>query len=863
MHASSCSITIRTLYIINWVVVVESRSLICEQQSNIGDENLKIPGNMANERDNGPTLPKFDCLGSASNIGPRWTRWLKSFKLFGDGKGLILTNDATDAVKQRRRALLLHFAGPDVQDIFFTLPETGENTDYNAAIEALNAYFVPKVNTAYARHQFRLLTPNPAETMRQFATRLRHGIRDCGYGDESDNQIRDEILAKCTSNYTRRKLLEEGPTLTLARALEIGELCEGIETQMAAMSNGKDAGTVNRVSEAGARPKSDKGRKSSQAQGKTKNVKGACYRCGQTGHYGRDPECPAKGKTCRKCQGKDHFSSVCTTRRAQGEKKRFQPKNQANIRAVDTATCEYAFTVNSSSEPTLDVTVGNQQLNMLIDSGASSNIVSVHTWEQLKQNGIQCSSRASSSTKLYTYASEEPLTVKGTFTCSVECGHKATRADFLVVEGNGVPLLGRETATELGVLKIGVDVAAIRNVNQKIHDQYPELFKGVGKLNTHQVALHINRNFDPIAQPMRRIPFHLRDKVRDKVQELLKANIIEKVSGPTRWLNPVVVAPKPNGEIRLCLDMRRANEAVIRGRHPIPTVDEILQNMNGSKVFSKLDLKWGYHQMELKPESRDITTFAVHTGVYRYKRLIFGVSSASEQYQYEVANVLIGIEGADNISDDIIVHGSNQEIHDRRLHAVLQRLRERGLTLNRDKCQFNMNHLVFMGILLSEKGIGPTEARIGAVTETKPPENAKELRSFLGLANYSSRFIPRFATLTDPLRKLLDKDVAYHFGPEQQAAFAQLKKAMAQAVTLAYFKKDAPTKVIADASPVGLGAVLVQKQDGYEVPVCYASRSLSKCEKRYSQTEKEALSLVWACERFHPYIYGQTFDLVD
>ena len=309
--------------------------------------------------------------------------------------------------------------------------------------------------------------------------------------------------------------------------------------------------------------------------------------------------------------------------------------------------------------------------------------------------------------------------------------------------------------------------------------------------------------------------------------------------------------------------MRQANEAIIRGCHPIPTVDENLQNMNGSKIFSKLDLKWGYHQMELKPESRDITTFAVHTGVYRYKRLIFGVSSAREQYQYEVANVLTGIEGADNISDDIIVHGPDQETHNQRLHAVVQRLRERGLTLNRDKCQFSMNHLVFMGILLSEKGIGPTEARIGAVTEENPPpENIKELRSFLGLANYSSRFIPQFATLTDLLRKLLDKDVAYNFGPEQEAAFAQLKQAMAKAVTLAYFKKDAPTKVIADASPVGLGAVLVQKQDGHEVPVCYASRSLSKCERRYSQTKKEALSLVWACERFHPYIYGQTFDLV-
>ena len=284
--------------------------------------------------------------------------------------------------------------------------------------------------------------------------------------------------------------------------------------------------------------------------------------------------------------------------------------------------------------------------------------------------------------------------------------------------------------------------------------------------------------------------------------------------------------------------------------------------MNGSTVFSKLDLKWGYHQLELTPKSREITNFAVHSGVYRYKRLIFGVSSASELYQYEISRALAGIEGVDNISDDIIVHGPNQTTHDERLHAVMQRLKAKGLTLNPDKCQLSINRLIFMGILISEKGIGPTKERIRAVIEAKRPENARELRSFIGLANYSARFIPQFATITEPLRRLLHKDVHYEFGPQQEAALRQLKKAMAEASTLAYFDKDAPTRVIADASPVGLGAVLLQRERNQEVPVCYASRSLSDCERRYSQTEKEALSLVWACERFHAYIYGREFDLV-
>ncbi|KAJ8366291.1 hypothetical protein AAFF_G00363010 [Aldrovandia affinis] len=232
--------------------------------------------------------------------------------------------------------------------------------------------------------------------------------------------------------------------------------------------------------------------------------------------------------------------------------------------------------------------------------------------------------------------------------------------------------------------------------------------------------------------------------------------------------------------------------------------------MNGSVVFSKLDLKWGYHQLELTPESREITTFAIHNGVYRYKRLLFGVSSASEQYQHEIAAALAGIEGVENISDDVIVHARDQETHDKRLHTVMKRLEESGLTLNPEKCQFNMDRLVFMGILLSEKGIGPTEERVRAVSEAREPENASEVRSFLGLVSYSSRFIPQFATLSEPLRRLTRKDIPFSFGLEQKQAFKALKDGLAKAGTLAYFDKDAPTKVVADAGPVGLGAVLVQ-----------------------------------------------------
>ena len=164
-----------------------------------------------------------------------------------------------------------------------------------------------------------------------------------------------------------------------------------------------------------------------------------------------------------------------------------------------------------------------------------------------------------------------------------------------------------------------------------------------------------------------------------------------------------------------------------------------------------------------------------------------------------------------------------------------------------------------MVMLLSEKGIGPTADRVKAVLEVEEPKSASDVRSFLGLANYSSRFIPHFATLSEPLRRLSRKETPFEFGPEQKKSFEFLKENMAEACNLAYLDKNASTKIITDASPIGLGAVLVEEQDGAWTPVCYASRSLTGFEQRYSQTEKEALGVVWACERFHVYVYGMKF----
>ena len=344
-------------------------------------------------------------------------------------------------------------------------------------------------------------------------------------------------------------------------------------------------------------------------------------------------------------------------------------------------------------------------------------------------------------------------------------------------------------------------------------DQYPECFQGLGKLKNYQAKIYIDPEVRPVAQNPRRIPFSLRSKVQAKIEELLELDVIEKVDGPTPWVSPICVVPKSDGDIRLCVDMRRANEAVVRERHPIPTVDEVLQNMNESAEFSKLDLKWGYYQIELENKSREIATFATHMGLFRYKRLMFGITSAPELYQHIIQQILQGCDGAYNISDDIIVHGRSVEEHDARLNKVMERQREKGLTLNSDKCQFRISKIEFMGHVLSEKGIAPTEEKVKAVLEAREPATVSEARSFLGLVNFCSRFIPDLATTAESLRRFTRKDVAFSWGNDQKTAFKRVKEKLGDSETLAYFDGNAITQLVTRGGSRGVQSVQMHRSE--------------------------------------------------
>jgi hypothetical protein len=247
---------------------------------------------------------------------------------------------------------------------------------------------------------------------------------------------------------------------------------------------------------------------------------------------------------------------------------------------------------------------------------------------------------------------------------------------------------------------------------EDLERKFPKLFNGVGKLKDHQVKLFIDESVKPVAQMNRRIPFHLQTAVEKELKQMLADDIIEPVTGPVSWVSPLVIVNKPRqpGKIRICVDNRAANTAILRQRHVMPTLDDLIHQLNGSRMFSKLDLRHAFLQLELEPNSRYITTFSSHIGLFRYKRLNFGLSVSSELFQSTLSQILSPIAGrVINVCDDILVYAPSVHERDIALETVAKKLAECGLTLHKEKSLLNQSPISFYGCLRMVFLCTPTE----------------------------------------------------------------------------------------------------------------------------------------------------------
>lgn len=785
-----------------------------------------------------PPMESLDCEGEPASIGLRWEKWKRGLELY-----LTATNVTTAEAK---KATLLHMGGLSLQEIYYNLPDIeGESGDaFAVAVKKLDKYFAPKQSRVFERHLFRLIKQEVGERFDKFLVRLRHQCSKCKFTSPDDHLI-DQITEKCESIELRKKILTMGDEVTLDKIISEANSLETVHRQL----NNFDSIAPNKqlsINQVG------------PVQKKTHHA--ACSRCGG-GHPSDSKHCLALNKKCLKCGFVGHFRKYCRTRaskrkgdqttQSENSTKKYKPKPKPEERV------DYIFHLDG--DDSIICTLGDVQIEMLIDSGSKCNIINDATWEILKSKGVRVENQVKNPDKKFmAYGSQEPLIVLGCFDSSISVGNGSTlqKETFYVVKSGTRNLLGKDTATKLGVLKVGLGVNAVDGTFPKI--------RGV------QIHIPIDKSIKPVSQPCRRVPVPLESKINRKIQELIDTDIIEPVNGPSDWISPLVPVLKSDGDVRICVDMRQANRAIIRGKHPLPTMEQLIPKFRNAKIFSKLDLKSSFHQLELSEDSRHITTFICSQGLFRYKRLMFGISCAPECFQKHLERVLLPCEGVVNFIDDIVVFGSDETEHETRLKKVLQVLKDNNVLLNDAKCCYGVKSIEFLGHQLSCNGVKPLDKYVKTIESFREPVVVEEVQSFLGLVNYVGKWIPNLATLTEPLRELLKlklskgADISMHWHNNQREAFNALKRAMTQITRLGYYDPHDRTLVFADASPVGLGAVLVQHGPSGPRIIAYGNKSLTDREKHYCQTEKEALALVWAVEHFDMYLFGKdSFELVS
>ncbi|RLJ22758.1 hypothetical protein DJ031_00290, partial [bacterium endosymbiont of Escarpia laminata] len=495
-----------------------------------------------------------------------------------------------------------------------------------------------------------------------------------------------------------------------------------------------------------------------------------------------------------------------------------------------------------------------------------------------------------------TYTGEK-YQILGWVTLPVWRQGKQSNLTFNITNDDFMPLLSLKTCTEMGFVTIndsdrnvhavsdtsGTRVSsgysdsphpaprsslrkAVRAAVKEKDDlltEFKDVFEGLGEL-PGEYHIVTDESVAPVIHPPRRVPVPLRARIKEKLDEMVQRGIIKPVTEPTAWVSSMLVVVKPD-KLRICIDPRDLNRAICREHYQMPTIEEVATRLTDAKKFSVFDAKEGFWQKRLDEESSFKTTFNSPFGRFRWTRMPFGISSAPEVWQRTMHEFVEDLDGIEVIADDFLIAGFgkteqevNQSIEDNE-RAFFEKCRAWKLKLNRSKVKRGQASVPFMGHILTPDGLKPDPTKISVVREMPEPGDVTALKRFLGMVNYLSKYLPRLSEMTEPLRRLDDKDAEFNWTNSHTAAMDAIKQLVTKAPVLRYYDVKQPVTIQCDSSERGLGAVLMQNGQ----PVSYASRALTDTETRYAQIEKELLAIVWSCDKFDQYIYGRDVVTIE
>ncbi len=463
-------------------------------------------------------------------------------------------------------------------------------------------------------------------------------------------------------------------------------------------------------------------------------------------------------------------------------------------------------------------------------------------------------------TTIRTY-SENVMHPLGEFEATVTLRGRRSKARFLLLEEEVPSLLGLPTGADLGLFHM-----SNQSVIQWVECEDDEFeFEGIDAacdefLNPcdKTVELKLKPGAKPVNIPARRVPLALRHEVHEELQRMQRMGVISPVNEPRPWCHAMVVARKPNGKLRICIDPRTLNPWIEREEMMIPDIDNLIVNLDEAKVMTLLDLEAGFWQVGVDEESAKLLTFATPWGRFQYNRLPYGISTAAEIFHKAVVDALQDIPGVIVYVDDVLTYGKDTAEHDDRVKRVKTRLEERGFTTNKAKSVESVSRVKFLGHIIGEGEIRPDPDKIKAILEFPEPKSRKELKGFQGMISWLRKFVPSINALLNDFRHLMKAHTAWIWTATETETFRKIKEAIKTIQPLMAIKPGEKLTLAADASSFGLGAALTQTDAaGNNRPVFFASRMMTDTEQKYAQVDKELLALVWAMERLDPLIYGQ------
>ena len=445
---------------------------------------------------------------------------------------------------------------------------------------------------------------------------------------------------------------------------------------------------------------------------------------------------------------------------------------------------------------------------------------------------------------------------------------------FFIVTEDITPLLGMDWMKKFKLTIGRIQLADnSQSEREKVFNKFPDLFENNETIKDAEINIQLKPGHYPVKQKARPVPLHLQ-KGRE-LERLIKSGHLEKINNVDEdcFVSPVVITVKSDKSVKIALDSRKLNDSCIKMRPHMPNMEELLNQISVEitrdrtlQLFmSKIDLVYAYGHMKLSEETSRQCVFALtggnFSGYYRFKEGFYGLADIPTILQEKIDRTLEYCTPA--WLDDIIVvtRGSKQD-HEKKLFDVLNKLEKAGYRASKRKSEFFINQTKWLGHEIDENGIKPNEEKVEAILRLKPPENTKELKSFLGAIQYMAKFLPKLSERTDKMRKLLKKNEPWIWKEEQQKDFEKIKQMLTEGPCLAHYAKDKENIVTTDASTTGLGITLWQKQhDGNTKPIAFGSRYLNDTEKKYSIFELELLAVVWGLEKFRFYLYGKTVHL--